>query len=74
MKYKHILVTRPGGLETLQIKLDDLPEPKVGEVRVKLHVAGVSFADLLMREGVHPQILVQADAVYIGLGPGWYGR
>lgn len=55
MKYKHILVTRPGGLEKLQIKIDDLREPKVGEVRVRVQVAGVSFADLLMREGVHPE-------------------
>lgn len=55
MKYKHILVTHPGGLEKLQIKIDDLPEPKGGEVRVKVQVAGVSFADLLMREGVHPE-------------------
>ncbi len=55
MKYKHILVTRPGGLETLQIKMDDLPESEEGEVRVKVKVAGVSFSDLLMREGVHSE-------------------
>ncbi|MGB7794618.1 MAG: alcohol dehydrogenase catalytic domain-containing protein, partial [Terrimicrobiaceae bacterium] len=31
------------------------PEPKDGEVRVRVLAAGVSLPDLLMREGVHPE-------------------
>jgi NADPH2:quinone reductase len=31
------------------------PEPKVGEVRVRVLAAGVSLPDLMMREGIHPE-------------------
>jgi NADPH:quinone reductase len=34
---------------------EECPEPKDGEVRVRVLAAGVSYADLLMREGVHPE-------------------
>ena len=33
---------------------EEAVEPKAGE-RVKASAAGVSYADLLMREGVHPE-------------------
>jgi NADPH2:quinone reductase len=39
----------------LKLVEDRLPEPKRGEVRVRILATGVSFADLLMREGVHPE-------------------
>jgi NADPH2:quinone reductase len=55
MKYQRVLITRPGGPEVLQIVKEELPEPKPGQVRVKTLAAGVSYADLLMREGVHPE-------------------
>lgn len=54
-KFKRVIVTRPGGPEVLQLREEELPEPGPGEVRVKILVAGVSYADLLMREGVHPE-------------------
>jgi NADPH:quinone reductase-like Zn-dependent oxidoreductase len=31
------------------------PEPRANEVRVKVLAAGVSFADIFMRQGVHPE-------------------
>jgi hypothetical protein len=34
---------------------EERPEPKDGEVRVRVQAAGVSLPDLLMREGVHPE-------------------
>ena len=34
---------------------ETVPRPGPGEVRVKTVAAGVSYADLLMREGVHPE-------------------
>jgi NADPH:quinone reductase len=55
MKYKHIMIPRFGGLENLLLVEDDLPEPRDNEVRVKVLAAGVSFADILMREGIHPE-------------------
>ncbi len=55
MTYKRVVVSRLGGPQVLQIIEEDIPEPRAGQVRVKILAAGVSYADLLMREGVHPE-------------------
>ena len=55
VKYARVVVRQPGGPEVLQIVEEEAREPKAGEVRVKVLAAGVSYADLLMREGVHPE-------------------
>lgn len=55
MKYKHIVLPRFGGPENLLLVEDDHPEPRANEVRVKVLAAGVSFADIFMREGIHPE-------------------
>jgi NADPH2:quinone reductase len=54
MKYRSIVVSHYGGPEEMQIVEDELPEPRRGEVRVKILVAGVGFTDILMREGTYP--------------------
>ncbi|MEB3336695.1 MAG: medium chain dehydrogenase/reductase family protein [Leptolyngbyaceae bacterium] len=56
MKYRHVVITRPGGPEVLQMVEDELPEPKAGEVRVKVLATGVAFTDVMMREGVYPGV------------------
>jgi NADPH:quinone reductase len=55
MKYKHIVISQFGGPENLSLVEDELREPGPNEVRVKVLSAGVSFADLFMRQGVHPE-------------------
>jgi len=55
MKYEHIVISRFGGPENLLLSEEELPEPRANEVRVKVLAAGVSFADILMRQGVHPE-------------------
>jgi NADPH:quinone reductase-like Zn-dependent oxidoreductase len=55
VKYTRIIVTHYGGPEALQVLEEECPEPKAGEVRVKVLAAGVSMPDVLMREGVHPE-------------------
>lgn len=55
MKNIKVVVSRPGGPEVLQVVSEELPEPRAGEYRIKILAAGVSYADLLMREGVHPE-------------------
>jgi NADPH2:quinone reductase len=55
MKHRRIIVTRYGGPDALQIIEEECPEPKHGEVRVKVLAAGVSLPDLMMREGIHPE-------------------
>lgn len=52
MKYRRIIVNRKRQLELVE---EDLPNPRPGEVRLKMLAAGVSFADVLMREGIHPE-------------------
>jgi len=52
MKYRRAIVNRKRQLEVIE---DNLPDPAPGEVRVKILAAGVSFADVSMREGIHPE-------------------
>lgn len=54
-KYRRIVVTRYGSSDVLEVVREDIPEPKPGEVRVTIIAAGVSFADVLLREGIHPE-------------------
>ncbi|MFC2099314.1 medium chain dehydrogenase/reductase family protein [Candidatus Bipolaricaulota bacterium] len=49
MKHRRIVVSRHGGPEVLQVIEEDTPEPKAGEVRVKVLAAGVSAYDLMFR-------------------------
>jgi len=55
MRHTRIIVTHYGGPDALRVVEEECPEPKDGEVRVRVLAAGVSYADLLMREGVHPE-------------------
>ena len=68
MKYKHIVIPRFGGAENLSLAEDELLEPRANEVRVKMLAAGVSFADILMRKGVHPE---SWNLGRIPFTPGW---
>ena len=60
-----IVVTHYGGPDALQVLVEECPEPKHGEVRVKVLAAGVALPDLLMREGVHP------ETPRLPFTPGW---
>ena len=60
-----IIVTHYGGPDALQVVEEECPEPKQGEVRVKVLAAGVSLPDLLAREGVHP------ETPPVPFTPGW---
>ena len=55
MKNQRVVVSEFGGPGCLQVIEEEAPRPGAGEVRVRVLAAGVSFADLLMREGVHPE-------------------
>jgi len=67
-KYKHIVIPRFGGPENLLLAEDELPAPRANEVRVKVLAAGVSFADVLMRQGVHPESMIHGRPPFT---PGW---
>ncbi len=55
MRNQRVIVSDFGGPGCLRVIEEEAPRPGVGEVRVRVLAAGVSFADLLMREGVHPE-------------------
>src|SRR5262245_19842869 len=65
MKSLRIIVRRLGGPEVLETLEEDAPEPGRGEARVRVLAAGVSFAELLMREGIHPEKTI------LPFTPGW---
>ncbi|WP_439671285.1 NADPH:quinone reductase or related Zn-dependent oxidoreductase [Cupriavidus necator] len=55
MKHRRIIVTNYGGPDALHVVEEECPEPKVGEVRVRVLAAGVGQPDIMMREGFHPE-------------------
>jgi NADPH2:quinone reductase len=58
-------VTHYGGSDALQVLEEECPEPKPGEVRVRVLAAGVSLPDIMAREGVHP------ETPTVPYTPGW---
>jgi NADPH2:quinone reductase len=65
VKHTRIIVTHYGGSDALRVVEEECPEPKPGEVRVKVLAAGVSLPDVLAREGVHP------ETPRLPFTPGW---
>ena len=55
MKHTRISVIHYGGPDALRLIEEECPEPKHGEVRVRVLAAGVSLPDIMMREGIHPE-------------------
>jgi NADPH:quinone reductase len=55
MRHKRIVVTHYGGPDALEVVEEECPEPRNGEVRVRMLAAGVSLPDVMAREGVHPE-------------------
>src|SRR6266508_2036780 len=50
---KRVVVDRYGGPEVLRVVAEDDPRPGVGEVRVRVLAAGVSFTDAQLRAGTY---------------------
>ncbi len=65
MRHTRIIVTHYGGPDALRVVEEERPEPKDGEVRVRVLAAGVSLPDLMMCEGIHP------ETPRLPFTPGW---
>lgn len=65
MRHTRIIVTHYGGPDALQVIEEECPEPKNGEVRVRVLAAGVALPDIMAREGVHP------ETPQVPFTPGW---
>jgi NADPH:quinone reductase len=50
---RRVVVDHYGGPEVLRVIEDDVPEPELGEVRVRVLAAGVSFTDSQLRAGTY---------------------
>jgi NADPH2:quinone reductase len=48
-----VVLTRHGGPEVLRIAEVPLPEPRAGEVRVRIRAIGLNFAEVLSRRGLY---------------------
>jgi NADPH2:quinone reductase len=65
VRHRRIIVTHYGGPDALRVIEEEIPEPRPGEVRVRVLAAGVSLPDIMAREGVHP------ETPSIPYTPGW---
>jgi len=72
---RKIVYTRAGGVETIEIVEEEDPVPEIGQVCVRIHRAGVNFAELMMRQGLYgssPDFPFtpgyEASGVVIGVG------
>lgn len=74
-----LVTTRHGGPSVLQLQDRPTPEPKAGEVRVRVRFAGLNFADVQARVGFYPdapkpptvlgyEVAGEIDAVGEGVG------
>lgn len=62
MKYRRVIANHKRELELVE---EDLPNPGHGEARLKILAAGVSFPDVMMIQGIHP------EARRLPFTPGW---
>ena len=72
---RKIVYPRAGGVETIQIVEEDDPVPQSDQVCVRIHRAGINFAELMMRQGLYgasPDFPLtpgyEASGVVIGVG------
>jgi NADPH:quinone reductase-like Zn-dependent oxidoreductase len=65
VRHTRIIVTHYGGPDALRVVEEECPEPKTGDVRVRVQAAGVSLPDIMAREGVHP------ETPLVPFTPGW---
>ena len=57
MPYQQMVITEFGGPEVLKmVEEPQLPEPKPGEVRVRVLATGANFTDTMIRKGIYPDV------------------
>jgi synaptic vesicle membrane protein VAT-1 len=82
---RQIWITKAGAPEVLQVREAPDPEPKAGEVRIRVEASGINFADIMGRMGMYPdlppipivpgyEVGGRVDAVGAGLDRTWIGR
>ena len=51
---KCVIITRPGGVEVLEVQERPKPEPGVEQIRVRVRASALNRADILQRQGNYP--------------------
>jgi NADPH:quinone reductase-like Zn-dependent oxidoreductase len=68
MKNERILIPHKGGPSVLKLIADAVSPPRSHEVLIRIKTAGVSFADVLVREGVYPGVKLPVTPGYDVVG------
>jgi NADPH:quinone reductase-like Zn-dependent oxidoreductase len=82
---RQVWITKAGPPDVLQVKEAPDPQPRAGEVRIRVEAAGVNFADIMGRMGMYPDlpgipIVVgyevggRVDTAGQGVDGAWVGR
>jgi synaptic vesicle membrane protein VAT-1 len=82
---RQVWITRAGPPEVLVVKEAPDPQPKAGEVRIRVEASGINFADIMGRMGIYPdlppipvvpgyEVGGRIDAVGSGVDGNWAGR
>lgn len=82
---RQIWIARAGPPEVLEVREAADPEPKAGEVRIRVAASGVNFADILGRMGLYPdlppipvvpgyEVSGRVDATGADVDGNWAGR
>jgi NADPH:quinone reductase-like Zn-dependent oxidoreductase len=82
---RQIWITKFGPPEVLTLKQAPDPEPRPGEVRIRVEASGVNFADIVGRVGLYPdlpaipvvpgyEVSGRIDAVGADVDTSWIGR
>lgn len=57
MAYRVVTLRNYGGPDALQVEtIDELPEPREGEVRVRVLACSAAYTDTLIRRGIYPDV------------------
>ena len=82
---RQVWIPKAGPPEVLEVRTAPDPEPRGGEVRIRVEAAGVNFADIMGRLGIYPdlpkmpvvvgyEVAGRVDAVGEGADSQWAGR
>ena len=75
-----VWIKKHGGPEKLEVRETPDPEPRAGEVRVRVRACGLNFAEVMARQGLYPDapkppcvVGYEGSGVVDALGPGVTG-
>lgn len=82
---RQVWITKAGAPDVLKVMEAPDPDPRAGELRIRVEASGVNFADILGRMGLYPdlpaipvvvgyEVSGRVDTVGSGVDAGWVGR